>query len=74
MTEEKEVQEAKEEQEKEEQETEKKEQEVVTIFGYGSLLSPASAAATMPSLRNHRAGTLRSWRRVFSLVSVSAHR
>eukprot|EP00966_Prymnesium_polylepis_P123753 2861805-Prymnesium_polylepis.1 len=43
----------------------------VTIFSYGSLLDPQSAARTMPSMRNHRPGMLSGWRRVFSLVGVS---
>jgi len=43
----------------------------VTIFSYGSLLDPQSAASTMPSMRNHRPGTLSGWRRVFSLVGVN---
>ena len=43
----------------------------VTIFGYGSLMSAASARRSMPSAKHHRLGVLRDYSRIFSLVSLS---
>jgi len=42
----------------------------VTIAGYGSLLSEASARMSCPSLRNFRVGTVNGYVRIFNLVSV----
>jgi hypothetical protein len=50
------------------------ESSMVTICGYGSLLSKESALRTCPSLRNFRAGTVSGFKRVFNLVSVSGLR
>lgn len=44
--------------------------EMITIFGYGSLMDFKSAAHTMPTARNFRQGTLSNYQRVFSLVSI----
>lgn len=38
----------------------------MTVAGFGSLLSEASARSTFPQLRNFRQGRLRGWRRVFA--------
>ena len=43
----------------------------ITIFGYGSLLSPASTLRTCPSMENHRVAAIRGYERIFSLVSIS---
>lgn len=43
----------------------------VTICGFGSLMSQASAQRTFPSLRNFRTGKVAGFARVFRLVSVS---
>jgi len=45
--------------------------QLVTIFGYGSLMNIESAMRTMPSLTNFRKGILKGYRREYSLVSVS---
>ncbi len=45
--------------------------EWVSIVGYGSLLSVASARRTCPSLRNFRRAHVDGYCRVFTLVSVS---
>lgn len=39
---------------------------LMTVAGFGSLLSEASARSTFPQLRNFRQGRLRGWRRVFA--------
>jgi cation transport regulator ChaC len=44
------------------------------IFGYGSLMSEDSAKRTMPSLQNYQCAKLYGYRRIFSLVSMSAIR
>ncbi|EFN60065.1 hypothetical protein CHLNCDRAFT_18676 [Chlorella variabilis] len=41
-------------------------QGLMTICGFGSLLSKTSALTTFPSLQNFRTGLLRGWRRVFT--------
>jgi len=43
---------------------------LVTIVGFGSLLSRRSAGATFPHLRNFRPGLLRGHRRVFAHVAA----
>ena len=47
---------------------------MVTVFGYGSLLDPSSAARTCPSVRDHRLAVLKGWQRAFSLVSMRSLR
>ena len=44
---------------------------IVTIFGYGSLMSYSSVLLTMPSAMNFRRGTLEEYSRNFNLVSIS---
>ncbi|KAL4443866.1 hypothetical protein ABPG75_011603 [Micractinium tetrahymenae] len=39
---------------------------LMTVAGFGSLLSETSARSTFPQLRNFRQGRLRGWRRVFA--------
>jgi hypothetical protein len=48
-------------------------QGLMTIAGFGSLLSETSARSTFPELRSFRQGRLRGWRRVFA-HQVSAQR
>jgi len=43
---------------------------VVTIIGFGSLLSPRSAGTTFKNLQNFRVGRVDGWRRVFAHVGV----
>ena len=43
----------------------------VSVFGYGSLMTPESALKTMPNAVHHRCGTLMGYERIFSLVSVA---
>lgn len=47
-------------------------QGLMTICGFGSLLSKTSALTTFPSLQNFRTGLLRGWRRVFTHQVQSA--
>ncbi|PSC69323.1 hypothetical protein C2E20_7169 [Micractinium conductrix] len=42
------------------------EQGLMTVAGFGSLLSETSARSTFPQLRDFRQGRLRGWRRVFA--------
>jgi hypothetical protein len=44
---------------------------MVTIFGYGSLMSYSSVLSTMPSALNFRAASLEDYSRSFNLVSIS---
>ena len=44
---------------------------MVTIFGYGSLMSYSSVLLTMPSALNFRPATLVDYSRDFNLVSIS---
>jgi len=44
-----------------------------TIAGFGSLLSPRSAAFTFPELTNFRVGSIRGWRRVFAHTTAVFH-
>lgn len=39
---------------------------LMTIAGFGSLLSETSARSTFPELQNFRQGRLKGWRRVFT--------
>ena len=41
-------------------------QGLMTVAGFGSLLSETSARSTFPQLRDFRQGRLRGWRRVFA--------
>lgn len=41
-----------------------------TVFGFGSLLSEASARETVPSLENYRHVRVDGWKRVFSKVAM----
>lgn len=43
----------------------------VYVFGYGSLMSEASARQTMPCLRRFGVARVRGLRRIFNLVSIS---
>ena len=44
---------------------------MVTVFGYGSLMTYQSVLKTMPNAIYHRRGTLLDHQRIFSLVSVT---
>jgi cation transport regulator ChaC len=44
---------------------------MVLLFGYGSLLSPASTALNIKTAKHRRLGVLKGYERVFNLVSVS---
>lgn len=44
--------------------------EMISVFGYGSLMSPNSSNRTMPTAKNHRKGSLEGYLRIFSLVSI----
>lgn len=47
---------------------------LITIFGYGSLMTYQSVLMTMPHALNHRFATLYDYERVFDLVSISGIR
>lgn len=47
---------------------------VLSIFGYGSLMTYSSVLRTMPNAVHHRGGTLQGYSRTFSLVSISGVR
>ena len=47
---------------------------MITIFGYGSLMSEESTKITMPTATNFRKGILEGYRRIYNLVSVSGIR
>jgi cation transport regulator ChaC len=47
------------------------ENEMISVFGYGSLMSPSSSMRTMPTAKNHRKGSLEGYSRIFSLVSIA---
>eukprot|EP01087_Luapelamoeba_hula_P021678 TRINITY_DN7621_c0_g1_i1.p1 TRINITY_DN7621_c0_g1~~TRINITY_DN7621_c0_g1_i1.p1 ORF type:complete len:376 (+),score=77.64 TRINITY_DN7621_c0_g1_i1:137-1264(+) len=49
-------------------------QQLVTVCGYGSLLSRASCLRTCPNLRNFRYGKVMGYVRVFSMVSINCMR
>ena len=42
------------------------EEGVISVAGFGSLLSESSARSTFPDLRNFRAGKVRGYRRIFA--------
>jgi len=42
------------------------EQGVISVAGFGSLLSECSARSTSPDLRNFRAGKVKGYRRIFA--------
>jgi len=49
--------------------------EMITILGFGSLLSQKSSQVTFPALRNFRLGRVRDHRRVFAHpASIFFHR
>jgi len=44
---------------------------MVTICGYGSLLSETSARRTTPSIKNFRKAKIKGYKRVFNIVAIS---